>query len=224
MKHIFWLLLFSLQIATAQKLKKADKVILASLEQHISFLADDKLEGRRTGTNGEKLAFEYLIKEFEKAGLSAKGENNSYLQDFEINDGKEVSPLSHLIINGNDLKLHQEYFPFSFSPDYTLEATASIALQENSNPWFYDLNDLLDSNKNNPHFDLTAEIKTKAKDAAKKGANAFFVFNTSAITDDLKFEARSKADPLTIPVLYLSKTAKEKYLKDGGHNVLNYHE
>ncbi len=234
------MLFFCFQFAGAQKLKKGDKIILSGLEKHINYLADDKLEGRRTGTNGEKLAYEYIINEFERGGLEAKGENNSFLQPFEINDGKEVKPASHLIINGNDLKINQEYFPFSFSPDKSLEATASIALQESSNPWFYDIKELLDSNKSNPHFDLTEEIKTKAREAAKKGANAFFIFNTGGSNDELKFEPKSKAELLSIPVLYISKSAKEKYLKDEtatldiklkiaisdkiriGHNVIGY--
>src|ERR1700712_2283943 len=103
MKYFFWLLLFSFHFADAQKIKKADKVILANLELHINYLADDKLEGRRTGTTGEKLASEYISNEFQKAGFTAKGEKETYLQEFEINDGKEVSPASHLIIDGNDL-------------------------------------------------------------------------------------------------------------------------
>ncbi len=240
MKYTFWLLLFSFQFADAQKLKKADKAVLAGLENHISYLADDKLEGRRTGTKGEQLAYEYISRQFEEAGLLAKGDGKSYLQQFQINDGKEISPLSHLIINGHDLKLNDDYFPFSFSPDLSLEATASIALHENSNPWFYDIKELTDVNKNNPHFDLLAEIKTKAIESAKKGANAFIVFNTGSEKDQLKFEPASKSDILSIPVLYISKAAKEKYLNDEtatldiklkivigdkirfGHNVIGY--
>ena len=56
----------------AQKLKKADKAAIANLQAHISFLADDKLEGRRAGTNGEKLAREYIsvFKMIRTAGYS----------------------------------------------------------------------------------------------------------------------------------------------------------
>src|SRR4249920_1268337 len=109
MKHIVWLLVLSFHISYAQKLKKADKLILSGLQNHINYLADDKLEGRRTGTNGEKLAYEYISSEFEKAGLLIKGDKKTYLQEFEINDGKEIAPVSHLIINGYDLKVNLEY-------------------------------------------------------------------------------------------------------------------
>ena len=97
MIRITILLVLLAQTTVAQKLKKKDKVVFTNLQKHISFLADDKLEGRRTGTNGEKLAYEYISSEFTKAGLTAKGENNTYLQAFEVNEGKEVNKPTHLL-------------------------------------------------------------------------------------------------------------------------------
>ena len=240
MKNIFWLFLFVAHFAGAQKLKKADKIILLNLQSHIAFLADDKLEGRRTGSMGEKLAYEYISREFTKAGLQAKGDNGTYLQEFEIKDGKLIAPSSHLTINGNELELDKEYFPLSFSANGTVEAMASPALQENGVPWFYDIKELLEANKNNPHFDLTDALQTKAASASKKGATALLIYNTSAVSEDLKFDAKSKLTPAAIPVIFISKSAKEKFLKDEiatqgiklkidiiekkryGHNVIGY--
>jgi aminopeptidase YwaD len=240
MKRIFYCLLFSIQFATAQKLKKADKAAIVNLQTHINYLADDKLEGRRTGSNGEKLAYEYISNEFLKAGLVAHGDKGTFLQEFEVNDGKMVSKSSFLIINSNDLIVDKDYFPFPFCKNGSLNTTASIALQENGTPWFYDIKDLLETNKNNPHFDLTDAIKTKAADAAKKTAIAFFVYNSSSINDELQFEPKAKSDLSPIPVIYITKAAREKYLKDEtatldiqlkteivdkkryGHNVIGY--
>jgi aminopeptidase YwaD len=240
MKRIFYCLIFFTQFAAAQKLKKADKVIIAGLQTHISYLADDKLEGRRTGSNGEKLAYEYISNEFLKAGIAARGDNGTFLQAFEVNDGKVVTAASHLIINGNDLVIDKEYFPLSFSSNGSLSAVASVALQENGTPWFYDIKDLLEANKNNPHFDIADAVKNKAADAAKKKAAAFLIYNSSAIKDELRFDAKEKAAAASIPVIYITKTAKEKYLKDEtasldiqlkteiadkkryGHNVIGY--
>ncbi|MDO9375573.1 MAG: M28 family peptidase [Ferruginibacter sp.] len=214
MKSILWVLVFAVELASAQKLKKADKAVIDNLQQHVTFLADDKLEGRRTGTKGEKLAAEYIRSTFESAGFTPKGENGSYLQAFEVNDGKEVSKISHLIINDHDLKLNEEYFPFSFSPNQGFETTASVALHESGNPWFLDIKELVESNKTNPHFDLVGAIKTQAADAAKKGANAFFIYNSSELEDGLKFEPREKVTPLAIPVIYIAKKPVETHFKD----------
>ena len=43
------------------------------IKTDVTQLADDKLEGRQTGTEGEKLASEYLIKRFKSIGLEPKG-------------------------------------------------------------------------------------------------------------------------------------------------------
>lgn len=240
MKRILWLVVLTAQFAAAQKLKKADKIIVTNLQTHIQYLADDKLEGRRTGSAGEKLAYEYISGEFAKSGLAPKGDNGGFIQAFEVNEGKQINPSSHLIINGFDLDAEKEYFPFIFSPNASIEAAPSMALKESGTIWFWDLKDKLEENKANPHFDLTDAIKTKANDVAAKGATGLIVFNTSSIADDLKFEPKAKSELVKIPVLYVTQNIKKKYLYDEtatidiklkvdigdkkrtGHNVVGY--
>jgi aminopeptidase YwaD len=240
MKWMLWLLVFVSPSGYGQKINKSDKLILANIKMHIGYLADDKLEGRRTGTPGEKLAYEYISNEFTKNGLIAKGDNGTYIQEFEVNEGKQVNPASYLIINGKNILIEKEFFPFVFSPDTKLEATPAIALQESGTVWFWDLKDKLEENKNNPHFDLADAIKTKIDNVVSKGATGLIIYNTSSITDELKFEPKAKAETAKIPVLYITKEIKEKYLKDEtatvnikinvdiadkkrmGHNVIGY--
>lgn len=63
---------------------KNDLIITENkIEEDVSFLADDKLEGRQTGTNGEKKAAEYLIKRYKEIGLDPKG-TEGYLQPFSF--------------------------------------------------------------------------------------------------------------------------------------------
>lgn len=240
MKRIFLFLCIASLSAGAQKVKKADKAIISRLQSSIGYLADDKLEGRRTGTNGEKLAYEFISGEFAKTGLKPIGDNGTYIQEFEVNDGRMADPSTHLIINGNDLKLNTDFFPLSISPNASVETIATIALQEPSNLWFWDLKDVLTGNKNNPHFDLNEAIRSKLQDLYGKKASGLIIYNTSSIADELKFDAKSKPEPAKIPVLYVSKTAHNKYLNDEsatldihlkvdirekkryGHNVIGY--
>jgi aminopeptidase YwaD len=240
MIRITILLVLLAQTTVAQKLKKKDKVVFTNLQKHVSFLADDKLEGRRTGTNGEKLAYEYISSEFSKAGLIAKGDNNTYLQAFEVNEGKEVNKPTHLIIDGNDLQLDKDYFPFVFSPNKSVEAATAIALPERGTLHFWNLNEVLEENKNNPHFDIQDTLKTKVTSATKKGATGLIVYNTSTINDDFKFEAKAKTETTAIPVVYVQKGVANKFFKDEtvthdikikidignkvrtGHNVIGY--
>ncbi len=240
MTRLLWLLVFVSQLGNAQKLKKADKAMLADLKKNIGYLADDKLEGRRTGTPGEKLAYEYISAAFSKNKLIAKGDNGTYIQEFEVNEGKQINPSSYLAINGNNLLVEKDFFPFVYSPNTKLEATPAIALQESGTVWFWDLKEVLEENKNNPHFDLADAIKTKVWSVTTKGATAMIIYNTSSIADELKFEPKAKIEATKIPVLFIKKEIKEKYLKDEtatvnvkinvdisdkkrmGHNVIGY--
>lgn len=48
----------------------------------VVYLASDYLEGRETGTPGEEKAAAYIANRFEEIGLSPKGDNNSWYQEF----------------------------------------------------------------------------------------------------------------------------------------------
>ena len=157
MKRIFWLLLLISTVGFAQKKKKAqikaDNLVISSLKGHIGFLADDKLEGRRTGTAGEKLAYEYISKQFEDAGLMAKGENGTYIQNFEVLEGREIKPETKFSINGFNMQLDRDYFPLSFCASKKITSSAAMALPESESVWFWDLKETLETNKNNPHYE-----------------------------------------------------------------------
>src|SRR5882724_11235735 len=236
----FFFISLLLSACTAPKqIAKADTQTLDNLRAHIQYLADDKLEGRRTGTNGEKLAMEYIATQFKTIGLLPKG-TDGYYQAFDVNDGKQINPGTHFSINGNELMVNKEFFPFPFSPNQTIEALPAIAIQEWDMPWFFDLKETLEENKNNPHFDLAEYIRTNAKKAKDKGASAVILYNTSAITDKLAFELKDKTEQSSIPVLYITKETAQKYFKDPsatltiklktdigekkriGHNVIGY--
>ena len=214
MKYFFWLLFICFNNSNAQKLKKADKATLVNLQQHISYLASDALEGRRTGSAGEQLAYNYIINEYTKMGLEPKGENGSFLQPFEIIDGKIINPSTHLIINGNDLKINKDFFPLTCSPNTSLQATTAIGMQESKAPWFYNIGNLIESNKTNPHFDIVDALKAMAINIAQKGANALIVYNTSAIDDGIRFDVKSKDTALAIPIVYVTKTQAQQLFKD----------
>jgi aminopeptidase YwaD len=207
------LLLFSSTLFS-QRLNKADRNLAARLKTHVTYLADDKLEGRRAGTEGEKAAREYISQRFREAGLEPKGENGDWYQPFEIYDGKQVKPSTLFLINSHDLRLFEDFFPLAYSPNASLEAAVSPALKEKDVPWFFDLKDLLDENDENPHFDLDGAIKSKAKQAAEKGATAFILYNSSGYQDGMRFNGKDRSETLTIPVLYITDRARRQFLSD----------
>ena len=216
MKRILLLLsLFVAASVNAQKLKKEDRQLLADLQHHVQYLAHDSLEGRRTGTAGEQKAMAYISQQFKTIGLAPKG-SNGYYQPFEINEGKQISPSSHLVVDGHDLVLYKEYVPLVYSASQSLEALPSRAIQEADMPWFWDVKDVLEENRNNPHFDIHTAIKNKAKEVQGKRASALLVFNSSNIDDDIQFNGTNRSEAVGIPVVYLTKEAMKKYFSDEG--------
>ena len=219
MLRLLWILIFASQVLYAQKSKKnknTDNLVISSLQAHIGFLADDKLEGRRTGSNGEKLAYEYISSQFTTMGLLAKGDDGGFIQAFDVNEGRQINKTSVLNINGFILAAEKDYFPFSFSGNGSFEAAATIALPESGMPWFLDIKDMIDENKTNPHFDLSDAIRTKSIDVATKGATGLIVYNSSATADELKFEPKAKVEPVKVPVVYITNAMKKRFLKDEG--------
>lgn len=235
-----WFLLTPVLSAYPQKLKKADKAILHHLQAHVQFLASDLQEGRRAGTTGEKLAHEYIVAQFQSIGLQPKGEANGWLQPFAINDGREVSRSSFFFINDHEIRLQEDFFPLSFSASKSVEALVTIALAERGVPWFWDLKELLEENRDNPHFDLQESIKTRVAKNAERGATAMIIYNSGTIADQLAFNPKDRSEPAAIPVIYLKPNASAKYLADRqasldlklkvefgektrtGHNVIGY--
>lgn len=195
--------------AFSQRLKKADKIVVAQLKEHVYFLADDRLEGRRAGTKGEQLAADYIKNQLTTIGLSPKGSQDGWYQEFPIYDGKDYSQGSYLFINGNEIN-KKNFFPHPLSPERMLEAMPSIALKEEGVPWFLDFGAEKEANKSNPHFDEEAALLEKIKLAAEKGATALVVFNDPS----QQYKPKQKGEELPIPVLFLNKQESDKYLHD----------
>jgi len=235
---VFLITFIAASCGSSKNVAKTDTQTIDNLKAHIGYLADDKLEGRRTGTKGEELAMNYIINQFKEIGLIPKGTEN-YPQSFPVNDGKQIDGITELSINGNKID-SKDFFPFPFSPDVSIEALPSIAVQEADMPWFFDLKETLEENKNNPHFDLPDYIRTNAKKGKDKGASAIILYNTSAIDDKLVFDPKDRTEKLPVPVLYVSKGTAQKYFNDKsatltlklrtgiseknriGHNVIGY--
>jgi Zn-dependent M28 family amino/carboxypeptidase len=59
----------------------AQHITVEAIKPHISYLADDKLQGREPGTKGEKLAIKYISQQFKSYGLKPMG-TKGYTQPF----------------------------------------------------------------------------------------------------------------------------------------------
>lgn len=193
--------------------EKENTLTESNLQKHVQYLADDKLEGRRTGTAGELLAMEYIIGQYKSLGIEPKG-SNGFVQEFEINEGFQLDENNGFKINGQSLVLQDDYFPLAFSARKSAQGKPALALSEPGQPWFKDLKELLEENKQNPHFDIEEAIKKLANDAAVKKATAFIIYNSGTQVDNVQFNKNDVSQLLSIPVIYVKPAAVKKYFTD----------
>src|SRR5512145_3114951 len=83
-------------VQAQQPFSFSDSAVLARMKADVCVLAADSMEGRNSGTEGERKAYEYLIRQFAEAGLSPKGPDSSWLQPFPFSvrteaDGSTIS-------------------------------------------------------------------------------------------------------------------------------------
>ncbi len=213
MKKILVALLLIANAVFAQK-SRQDVKTMEALKASVTYLASDKLEGRRTGTAGEKLAYEYIVKQFKKAGLKPSGENGTYLQAFEVNDGKTLAPTTGFSINGESLKLYEEWFPLAYSASKRYEVSLSKTARFPMKASFTDLAPAFEANKDNPHFDLDVYLQGLLKEASAGDTEAMILFNSSSKEDGLKYDPKSKVAVAGIPVVYVKWPAYKKWMID----------
>lgn len=72
-------------------------IIKSSLQQDVSILADDRMEGREAGTKGEKMAAEYIKKRMMDIGL-VPAFGKSYYQDFD----RRIRANPHEVVDSPD--------------------------------------------------------------------------------------------------------------------------
>lgn len=104
MKKIMFLFL----LVSVFACRKEHKVAENKIKEDVTYLASDELEGRQTGTEGEKKAAQYLINRYKEIGLEPKG-TEGYLQPFsfkpKIDPHKEVEFTTNAdsTITGNNI-------------------------------------------------------------------------------------------------------------------------
>jgi hypothetical protein len=80
---LFGILLQSSAIAQNSPTSYGDQITQSDLKSNLTILASDALEGRETGTRGQKMAAAFISYQFAEAGLKAPV-NGSYYQPFNL--------------------------------------------------------------------------------------------------------------------------------------------
>jgi Zn-dependent M28 family amino/carboxypeptidase len=209
MKYILsFLLFFSFSVQG-----QSDKKILKKLKQEVEFLADDKLEGRRTGTAGEKLAAEHISQLFEANGLVPKGDSNQYFQNFRVVEGLKLGDKNRMSINNESLQLGVDYSPLAYA------ANASVDLAVSSDEiMLFDLKSKKD--ESGPHVDFENEVYESCLAIAKTHALKLLVlFNSGENGLPISFDSKSKKERLSVPVVFINKEKAKLFSGNEAENA-----
>lgn len=131
-RHIHsYLLVISIAVVAAASTLVSSTPSVDRLKKHVSYLASEKLEGRRTGTPGAELAAKYIGEEFKRYGLRppAKVEGKSraalanYQQPFPYVSKVELGRKNSMRVTNRagasgssfDLKLGEDWTPAAIS-------------------------------------------------------------------------------------------------------------
>lgn len=208
------------------------------LQQHISYLASDALDGRRTGTAGANDAARYVAGEFSRAGLmpgpgkaarKPRAIIASYLQTFPYVGRVELGKSNVLSIHeGESFRVGKDWMPLGISANQTLNLTGVVnagygitanELNHNDYKGTYSKTQVAvvrtgTPDGDNPHGRFTAAGQLRFKVAAAQSAGVGALLITSD-EDDLKNDPLAQlgydnAGLAAIPVAVISKQTAEK--------------
>jgi aminopeptidase YwaD len=208
------------------------------LQQHVSYLASDALEGRRTGTPGANDAAHYIAKEFERLGLEPVPATDSYkinvkmaryLQTFPYVGRVELGKNNVLSVGNNEtLRVGDDWMPLGISANQKLNLTGVVfagygitsnELNYNDYKGTYTKSQVAVIEKgtpdgDNPHgrFTTAGQLRFKVAAAQSAGVGALLIISSE---DDLKNDGLARlhydnAGLAGIPVAVISKQAAEK--------------
>ena len=99
---------------------------------HVHTLASDRMAGRLTGTEGERLATDYVAHAFQQLGLKPAGDDGTYFQPFEFTAGVALDERAANVLTlrrgeqEQKPRLDEDFLPLAFSQTGRIEPTPIV--------------------------------------------------------------------------------------------------
>ena len=190
---------------------KNDRKVIKQLRADIGYLASDSLEGRRTGTEGERKAADYIEKRYKEENIPPY--KNQYRYPFHFVYGNNFSEATKISINNIVLKLNEEAFPLAFSANKHVYSEILPEIMEQGNIWMVPLYKDKDE-ANDPHFEYEKSMYDRAKQMEKQGATGILFYENFSGRSEPSFNKHSEYEPVGIPVAFLKLGAYQKYIQN----------
>lgn len=209
-----------------------------NIQKHISVLASDSMQGRRPGLDGDKMAAEYIRKEFQNMDVSLLGEDG--FNYFEVVTSVEAGTKNQFTYLNKNYVLGVDYTPITISKNDALHANIYFAgygfdidtdsLKWNDYPttfhvnrmWVIVIRGVPDSNnpdsKYAPYASDWAKI-AKAKDKGAKGVILVSPKNLEPKDELMPLYLDQQAGTSAIPVINIRRAVVNEMLWNYGIDV-----
>ena len=216
-KQILSLLLVTVSLivsAQSNPEKYAAIITKESLQKQLTVIAGPGMEGRETGTEGQRKAASYIVSQFKAFGLTAAPGTDNYQQyyaigydsllnselitgDKTLQYGKDYADETSLNNNGKIQANTIVFVGYGISDtkydDYAdKDVKGKIVVFFTSEPRLPDGNYLITGNRNYSDWTYPGGLSQKASLAKKKGAVAAIVINTNLDTITANYAKASK--------------------------------
>ena len=198
-KLLSLLILIAVNQAHAQSIESLQK----DIKRHLIYLADDKLEGRRTGTPGEQKACDYICKQFKKNKLTKPNGWDSYVQAFEVNEGKKPSDNNYIKSDSWTALCNKDFVPMPYS------AQRNFSIHDLDEVSFVNLDEIADETATNPHFDMEEKMyQLLSERSGISNAKAIFLYSDK--DSSISFDGKSKRNELPVVIIKCTRITTSK--------------
>ncbi len=94
----------------------------ADAGRHVDHLTRPELEGRMTGTEGERRATAYVAAYLQSLGFEPAGDDGTFFHSFEFPAGSTLTDANAMTLDDESLQLDRDFRPLAFAGDGKIEA------------------------------------------------------------------------------------------------------
>lgn len=216
----------------------------ADIVRHVEYLCRPELGGRLTGTEGEKLATEYVAAYFESLGLEPAGDEGGWFQEFTFTSGVDLGEGNVLRSGEKNWQIHESWRPVSFSATgefesapvvfagYGIAAPAADGQEEYDSFVHLDVKDKWVlafrympekiSAERRQHLSTHSSLRYKTMLARDKGARGLIVVsgpNSNVRNQLIAMRFDGSISGSSLPVISITDEVAEGWLKASGKNL-----
>ncbi len=235
MKKIVIVLSIFTLLAMCTRISEDPNITKEELKAHMVFLASDSLKGRYPGSPEDAVAANYILGEFNKAGLNTKSPFG--LQEFDVIMSLKTGDNNHLVFNDMHAVTGEDFTPAPFSASMSASGEvvfAGYGFKIDSDDLQWDDYETIDPKgkwimvlRGNPEMDSTSspfDAYSNDRDKAmlagdKEAAGLILVSGEKFDPEDNLMSLKSRESAVGIPVIHITRNLASQILEKSGKSI-----